>query len=99
MKDEQYDAISGYLECRAYPDGFKKSQKFVLRRSYKGYELVNGKLYYKDCVGMFVGSDEVVGRVHEIRYVSASDSLMSDCFDKRLLFPLMPVPVFGGRVP
>ena len=30
MEDEQYAAISGYLECGAYPDGFKKSQKFII---------------------------------------------------------------------
>ena len=51
MEDEQYAAISGYLE-RA---GLKipsyistKSQKFILRRSCKNYKLLIGKLYYKE---------------------------------------------------
>ena len=48
MEDEQYNAISGYLERGVYPVGYKKSQKFVLRRCCKCYKLVNGKLYYKD---------------------------------------------------
>ena len=48
MEDEQYDAIRDYLERGVYPDGFKKSQKFILRRSCKGYKLVKGKVYYKD---------------------------------------------------
>ena len=47
MEDEQYNAISGYLERGVYPVGYKKSQKFVLRRCCKCYKLVNGKLYYK----------------------------------------------------
>ena len=29
MEDEQYNAISGYLERGVYPVGYKKSQKFV----------------------------------------------------------------------
>ena len=48
MEDDQYNAISGYLESGAYPNGYEKSKKFVLRRSCKSYKLVGGKLYYKD---------------------------------------------------
>lgn len=48
MDDEQYAAICGYLERGVYPDGFSKSQKFVLRRSCKGYKLLKDTLYYKD---------------------------------------------------
>ena len=53
MEDEQYDAIRDYLERGVYPDGFKKSQKFILRRSCKGYKLVKGKVYYKDQASRF----------------------------------------------
>ena len=49
MEDEQFNAISGYLESGAYrPDECEKSKKFVLRRSCKSYKLVDRKLYYKD---------------------------------------------------
>lgn len=48
MEDEQYTAITGYLQHGTYPAGFTKSQKFVLRRSCKSFKLVKGELYYKD---------------------------------------------------
>ena len=48
MQDEQYDAIVGYIDKQVYPDGYTKSQKFVLRRSCKSFTIIKGKLYYQD---------------------------------------------------
>ena len=48
MEDRQYAAISGYLEHGMYPAIFTKSQKIILRRSYKNYKLLKGRLYYKE---------------------------------------------------
>ena len=48
MENEQYAAITGYLEHGTYPAGYTKSQKFVLRRSCKNYRMVKDKLFYKD---------------------------------------------------
>ena len=48
MEDEQYAAISGYLEHGTHPGAFTKSHKFVLQRSCKNYKLIKDKLYYKE---------------------------------------------------
>ena len=48
MEDGQYFTTSGYLKHVIHPAAFMKLYKFVLRRSYKNYKLVKGKLYYKE---------------------------------------------------
>ena len=40
--------LSLYLEHGTYPAVFTKYQKFALRRSYRNYKLLKGKLYYKE---------------------------------------------------
>ena len=39
MEDEQYAALTNYLEKGVYPYGFSKGQKYSLRRSAKSYKL------------------------------------------------------------
>ena len=48
MEDEQYAALTNYLEKGVYPDSFSKGQKYSLQRSAKSYKLEIGKLYYVD---------------------------------------------------
>lgn len=48
MDDQQFEAITRYLDKQIYPAGATKSQKYILRRSTKNFKLVEGKLYYKD---------------------------------------------------
>ena len=72
MEDEQYAAISGYLEHRTHPAAFTKSHKFVLRRSCKNYKLVKVRLYYKEQIQDRSNCDRLVKR-------SETDRVFLEC--------------------
>ena len=65
MENEQYAAISDYLERGAYPEGYTKSKKFILRRSSKSFKLIDGKLFYKDQNADGTDHDRVVLKKNE----------------------------------
>ena len=49
MEEDQYQATFNYITKKEYPEGYTKSQKYVLRRSCKNYVVGGDQLYYDDC--------------------------------------------------
>ena len=78
MEDEQYAAISDYLERGAYPEGYTKSKKFILRRSSKSFKLIDGKLFYKDQNADGTDHDRVVLKKNETEFFLSVTSLQED---------------------
>ena len=48
MEEERYSALLGYIKRQEYPAGLTKSQKYVLRRASKNYQVVGNQLHYID---------------------------------------------------
>ncbi len=48
MDEERYLALLGYIKSQEYPAGLTKSEKYILRRASKSYEVVGDQLYYID---------------------------------------------------
>ena len=48
MDKEQHERLVAFIVNGEYPDGLKKSEKFVLRRVSKSYSVKDGRLYYED---------------------------------------------------
>ena len=48
MEEERYLALLGYIKRQEYPACLTKSQKYVLRRASKNYQVVSDKLPYID---------------------------------------------------
>ena len=46
MEEERYLALLGYIKRQEYPAGLTKSQKYVLRRASKNYQVVSDQLHY-----------------------------------------------------
>ena len=67
MEDGQYAAIYYYTQNTGLTQlyQFTKYQKFVLRRSYKNYKLVKGKLYYKEHIQDGTDRDRLVKEVKQ----------------------------------
>ena len=78
MEDEQYAAISDYLERGAYPEGYTKSKKFNLRSS-KSFKLIDGKLFYKDQNADGTDHDRVVlKKMKQTEFFLSVTSLQED---------------------
>ncbi len=45
MDEELYLVLLGYIKSREYPAGLTKSEKYILRRASKSYEVVGDQLY------------------------------------------------------
>ena len=48
MEEERYLALLGYIKRQEYPACLTKSQKYVLRRASKNYQVVGDQLHYID---------------------------------------------------
>ena len=48
MKEERYLALLGYIKRQEYPASLTKSQKYILRRASKNYQVVGDQLHYID---------------------------------------------------
>ena len=48
MEEERYLALLGYIKGQEYPAGLTKSQKYILRRASKNYQVVGDQLHYID---------------------------------------------------
>ena len=46
MEEERYLALLGYIKRQEYLAGLTKSQKYILRRASKNYQVVGDQLHY-----------------------------------------------------
>ena len=52
MEEERYLALLHYTNRQEYPAGITKSQKYILRRPSKNYQVVGDQLRYIDLMWM-----------------------------------------------
>ncbi len=45
MDEERYLALLGYIKSQEYPAGLTRSEKYILKRASKSYEVVGDQLY------------------------------------------------------
>ena len=48
MEEERYLGLLGYIKRQEYLAGLTKSQKYILRRASKNYQVVGDQLHYID---------------------------------------------------
>ena len=71
MDKEQHERLVAFIVNGEYPDGLKKSEKFVLRRVSKSYSVKDGRLYCEDKMADGQQGREEVERVYTEYHLSA----------------------------
>ena len=85
MEKARHDNLLNYIRNGEYPEGYSKSQKFVLRRASKSFTIENGKLKYKDVekdggviLRLVIVGDKEVQRVYDECHSNAGGHLGRD---------------------